>query len=381
MSPWFLLVPFAVLGGFLLFLWHRIALAPRWGRRWVPWVVAVVLLGLTATVFEGFDAWGTRWSPATMRPVAWTGQVFLAACLYLFLGFVVAWALSVAIWLVRWREDHGRDARTRLNRVAAPLVVLASVGVTAYGVLEASDPRVVRYTVTSDQLPPAFDGTKVALVTDLHAGAVRSAAFTRLVVDRVNAEKPDVVVIAGDLVDGTAARYAPEIAPLADLRAPLGVFVTTGNHEMFRDTANWVSAFEGVGLRVLRNTSVPLERDGASIRLAGVHDSTGTGEWAPDYAAALRDTDPAGFTLLAAHQPLQAESVQGRGVDLQLSGHTHGGQMWPGRYLVPLQQPVVDGLHDVGDVPVLTSRGAGAWGPPVRVLASPQIPVVTLERP
>ncbi|MBM6404663.1 metallophosphoesterase [Phycicoccus sp. CSK15P-2] len=374
------LVPIGVFLGFLAFVWHRLAVAPRWGRRWVPWLVAVVLAALFAALLVQFDVWGGRWSPDTMRPVAWTGAAFLATCLYLFLGLVTAWALSVILWLFRWRHGHGSDGRRRLNRVTSPLVAALAVGLTGYGAWEASRPAVTTVEVSSPQLPAAFDGTRVALLTDLHAGAVRSAAFTRKVVDLTNAQRPDLVVIAGDLVDGRAERYAQEVAPLADLEAPLGVYVTTGNHEMYRDTANWVAAFEELGLRVLRNESVPLERDGERVDLVGVHDYSGDGPFAPDYDAALAGTEPGRFSLMSAHQPRQALALEGRGVDLQLSGHTHGGQLWPLRYLVPFQQPMVDGLATVGDVPVVTSRGAGAWGPAVRVLAPPEVPVVTLRR-
>ncbi|HMM95700.1 metallophosphoesterase [Phycicoccus sp.] len=380
MSALAALVPIGVFATFLVFVWHRLAVAPRWGRRWVPWLVAVVLAALFAAVLEQFDVWGEQWSPATMRPVAWTGAAFLATCLYLFLGLVPVALVSGAVWVLRWRHDHGAAGRRRLNRVMSPLVAALAVGVTGYGAWEAAHPSVTEYTVTSPELPAAFDGTRVALVTDMHAGAVRSAAFTRGVVDLVEAQRPDLVVVAGDLEDGYAARYGPELAPLRDLRAPLGVFATTGNHEMYRDTANWVRAFEDLGIPVLKNRSVRLERGGAEITLAGVHDREGKGEFAPDPDAALAGVDPAGFTLYAAHQPRQARDVAGRGVDLQLSGHTHGGQLWPLHYLVPLQQPVVDGLHDVGDVPVLTSRGVGGWGPAIRVLAPPELPVVTLRR-
>lgn len=380
MSAWAALVPIAVIGGFLAFVWHRLAVAPRWGHRWVEWVVAIALTGLLALTLAGFDVWGGAWSPARMRPFVWTGQAFLAACLYLFLGLVPVALVSGAIALSRWRHDRGRTARRRFNRVAGPLVAVTAVAVTGYGAVEAANPTITRVETSSPELPAEFDGAKVALLTDLHAGAVRSAAFTRQVVDLVNAEQPDVVIIAGDLVDGTAARYAPEIAPLADLEAPLGVFATTGNHEMFRDTANWVTAFEEVDLRVLQNEAVPLTRGGATITLAGVHDATGEERWAPDYDAALGGTDAGGYTLLAAHQPLQALDVEGRGVDLQVSGHTHGGQMWPIRYLVPLQQPMVDGTATVAGTTVVTSRGAGAWGPAIRVLAPPEVPVITLRR-
>ena len=380
MSAWFLLVPLAVLAGFLAFVWHRLAVAPGWRPRWVRWVVAAVLVALTALALAGFDVWGGSFTPAQMRPAVWVGQAFLATCLYLFLGLVAVWLVCVGIWLVRWRHDHGREGRRRLNRVASPLVAVAAVAVTAYGAVEAASPSVTQFEVASPELPEQFDGVRVALVTDLHAGAVRSASFTQQVVDLVNEQQPDLVVIAGDLVDGTAARYAPEIAPLADLEAPLGVYATTGNHEMFRDTANWVTAFEDVGLTMLQNAAVPLERDGATITLAGVHDLTGEAEWAPDVDAALGGTEPGGYTLFAAHQPLQALDVEGRGVDLQLSGHTHGGQMWPINHLVPLQQPMLEGQETVAGTTVVTSRGAGAWGPAIRVAAPPEVPIITLRR-
>mgnify|MGYP006342871953 CR=1 FL=1 len=380
MSPWLILIPLGVFGGFIAFVWHRLAVAPGWRPRWVRYAVGVVLVVLTAFAFAGFDVWGGSFTPAQMRPVVWLGQAFLAACLYLFLGLGAAWLASVAIWFVRWRHDHGREGRRRLNRVASPLVVAVAVGVTAYGAYEAANPSVTRFDLSSPELPAEFDGVEVALVTDLHAGAVRSADFTQQVVDLVNEQQPDLVVVAGDLVDGTAARYSPELAPLADLEAPLGVFATTGNHEMFEDTVNWVAAFEDVGLDVLRNESVTLQQDGASIVLAGVDDATGEGVFAPDYDAALVGVDAAGFTLLAAHQPVQALDVEGRGVDVQVSGHTHGGQMWPINYLVPLEQPMLEGRADIAGTPVITSRGAGAWGPAIRVAAPPEVPIIALRR-
>ncbi|WP_392542493.1 metallophosphoesterase [Oryzobacter telluris] len=379
MSGWLLLVPAAVLVGFLAFLWHRLAVAPQW-PRWVRWVVALLLAGLGALVLASFDVWGGAFTPAQMRPWVWLGTAFMASCLYLFLGLVPVWLASVVLWLTRWSHDHGAVGRRRLNRVAAPLVAALAFGATGYGAWEASHPSVTQVEVSSPELPEQLDGVRVALVADIHAGAVRGSAFTRQTVDLVNAQEPDLIVIAGDLVDGQAARYAPEIAPLADLRAPLGVFATTGNHEMYRDTANWLTAFDATGLTILRNESVPLTRDGATVTLAGVHDLEGDGEWASDVDAALAGVDPAGFTMLVAHQPRQALALEGRGVDLQLSGHTHGGQMWPLRYLVPLQQPMIDGLATVAGTQVVTTRGIGAWGPAIRVLAPPEVPVVTLRR-
>ena len=380
MSPWLVLVPIGVLAGFLYFVWQRLAVAPAWRQRSVPYVVALVLIVLTALALAGFDLWLAGSPRRRCGPPSGSARHSWppAATCILGLGAGVARQrrhLAGGTW-----PDHGRDARRRLE----PGGVAARGGRRrrGHGLRRgrAATPAVTRFEVSSPQLPAEFDGLQVALITDLHAGAVRSAAFTRQVVDLTNAAHPDVVVIAGDLEDGTAARYAPEIAPLADLEAPLGVFVTTGNHEMYQDTANWVTAFEDVGLTVLANTAVPLERDGATITVAGIHDLVGEGEWAPDVDAALGGTDADAFTLFVAHQPLAALDVEGRGVDLQLSGHTHGGQMWPINYLVPLQQPMLEGMATVAGTTVVTSRGAGEWGPPVRVAAPPEVPIVTLRR-
>lgn len=376
---WFFLIPTAIFGGFLLFVWWRLVRVPRWNRRWLSVTVALSLLGMFAAVFAGFDAWGGNLSPATMRPVVWAGAVFLALCWYLFLGLVPAWLLAGLIAVVRWRHDRGRTTRLRLARLVAPAVAGLATLTTAYGVVSAADPVVTEHTVTVPGLPTGLDGTRIALVTDVHAGAVRSAAFTQRVVDRTNAARPDLVVVAGDIVDGMAERYAAEIAPLSDLRAPLGVFATTGNHEMFRDTAGWLERFEDVGLRMLNNASARVSRGGAELVVAGVHDSSGVGPFQPDPDAALSGIAPSDVVIYAAHQPRQALSVQGRGIDLQLSGHTHGGQLWPIGLLVTLQQPMVSGYAVLGDVPTFTSRGAGAWGPPVRVGAPPEIPVITLR--
>jgi predicted MPP superfamily phosphohydrolase len=265
--------------------------------------------------------------------------------------------------------------------VGTPVVVVTALGATAYGLHEAAMPTVTPVTVTSRQLPEGFDGLRVALVTDLHVGPVRDASFTQRVVDEGNAPRPDVVVLGGDLVDGKVSQVSDALAPLADLKAPLGVFAVSGNHEFISQEADaWLDHWEKLGITVLRNENVALRRQSDTIRIAGVHDETGTGADAADVDGALGSAPAGGFTILVAHQPRQALDAQGRGIDLQLSGHTHGGQVWPFRYAVRLQQPVIDGLSMVGDVPVLTSRGAGAWGPPVRVLAPPEIPIITLRR-
>jgi uncharacterized protein len=365
----------AVLGLLTVVLHRRLAVAPdlpthgRWG-------VALVLVLLWAASLVAFAMQAGVVDPHRARWVVWLGMTWLVAAWYLLLGTLVLGFGALLASL-----SSSREPRRRLLRVGTPVVVVAALGATAYGLHEAAMPTVAPLTVRSRELPTGFDGLRVALVTDLHVGPVRDASFTQRVVAAVNAQRPDVVVLGGDLVDGTVSQVADAVAPLAGLEAPLGVFAVSGNHELISGEADaWLIHWETLGITVLRNENVALRRQSDTIRIAGVHDATGTGPDAADVDGALGSAPAQGFTVLVAHQPQQALDAQQRGIDLQLSGHTHGGQVWPFRYAVRLQQPVVDGLQLVGDVPVLTSRGAGAWGPPVRVLAPPEIPVVTLRR-
>ena len=365
----------ALLALLTLALHRRLAVAPGWpgGVR----LASATLLGLTwLLTLTAFAMQSGALDPRRARWLAWAGMTWLVVAWYLLIGVAVLGIACLAMRLV-----HRRHLRRPLLQVGTPLVVVAALGATGYGVAEASQPSATAVTVTDADLPQGMDGLRVALVTDLHAGPIRDASFTRRVVDLVNAQRPDVVVLGGDLVDGRVAQVGEVLAPLADLRAPLGVFAVSGNHEFISQEAGaWLTHWESLGIRVLRNEHAGIERGGATLTLAGVQDLTGRGTDASDAARALQGVDPAAFTVFVAHQPKAAENAQGRGVDLQLSGHTHGGQVWPFHYLVPLQQPVLDGLATVGDVPVLTSRGAGAWGPPVRVLAPPEVPVVTVRR-
>ena len=192
----------------------------------------------------------------------------------------------------------------------------------------------------------------MALISDLHVGPVREESFTRRVVNEVNAQHPDLVVLAGDLIDGRVEQVGAATDPLRDLRAPLGVVAVSGNHEVLSQEADaWLEHYASLGITVLRNSNVKLTRGGASIAVAGSNDETASGADSPNIGTTLAGVNPDAFTLLVTHQPKAAESAGGRGVDLQVSGHTHGGQLWPFRYVVTLQQPTLDGLALVGDVP------------------------------
>ncbi|GAB3826483.1 hypothetical protein GCM10027610_008210 [Dactylosporangium cerinum] len=184
------------------------------------------------------------------------------------------------------------------------------------------------------------------------------------------------MAMVGDLVDGTVDDLGPAVEPLRGLRSRRGVYFVTGNHEYFSGHEDWIEHVGALGLRVLRNARVEID----GLDLAGVNDATGgsVGD-PPDYDLALAGRDPARPVVLLAHQPVQAHEAAKRGVDLQLSGHTHGGQLWPFHYVTRISQPVISGLGEVGGMPVYVTNGAGFWGPPVRVGAAPDVTLVELR--
>jgi uncharacterized protein len=213
-------------------------------------------------------------------------------------------------------------------------------------------------------------------LSDVHIGPTIDGAWLRGIVDRVNALEPDMVAITGDLVDGSVAELAAHVAPLADLRAKHGVYFVTGNHEYYSGVDAWIEELERLGVRVLRNERVEIGDGDAVFDLAGIDDHRakdfGRGHGA-DLEKATAGRDESRELVLLAHQPKQVVEAAKKGVGLQLSGHTHGGQIFPWGIFVWLDQRFVAGLDRLGDTQVYTSRGTGYWGPPMRVGAPAEI--------
>ncbi|WP_422744478.1 metallophosphoesterase [Micromonospora sp. WMMD754] len=281
--------------------------------------------------------------------------------------------------------DHDPSRRLLLARGAAIFAGLTAAGVTGYGVRTATGPpRLDRVRIPLAKLPRSMDGLRIATVSDIHLGPLRGRAHTERIVAMINQLDADLVAVVGDLVDGTVAELGSAAEPLRDLRSRYGSFFVTGNHEYYSGVEEWVREVDRLGLRVLQNERQEIRARGGVLDLAGVNDVTaaGTGLAAPaDYAAALGDRDPSRPVVLLAHQPVAAHEAAKFGVDLQLSGHTHGGQMVPFNLAVKLQQPVVSGLGEVDGTKVYVTNGAGFWGPPVRVGAPPQVTLVELRAP
>ncbi|MFI6690374.1 metallophosphoesterase [Streptomyces sp. NPDC050433] len=257
---------------------------------------------------------------------------------------------------------------------AAAAAALATVGYGTSNVLRG--PSVKRVTVPLAKLPRATHGYRIAVVSDIHLGPLLGRAHAQRVVDTINSTNPDLVAVVGDMVDGTVADLGSAAEPLAGLRSRHGSYFVTGNHEYFGDAGEWVDHVRELGLHPLENARVEIA---GGFDLAGVNDIAGEEEGqGPDFAKALGGRDPARASVLLAHQPVVIHDAVKHGIDLQLSGHTHGGQMWPVNYIAQAANPTLAGLEQYGDTALYVTRGAGAWGPPVRVGAPADITVVQL---
>ncbi|MFJ5551979.1 metallophosphoesterase [Streptomyces sp. NPDC093225] len=397
----FVAIALAVLGLLVLvhrWLWVRLvrdtALTGRWRTLGTGALVALPLLTVGALVSgrAGAPFW-------LQRVLAWPGYLWLAVLLYLSLALLVAEPVR-ALWLRRSARastpapaptpappvaaaepepepaEAGPTRRVFVARTLAGAAVAAAAGTVAYGTYGVMrGPAVKRITVPLAKLPRAAHGFRIAVVSDIHLGPILGRAHTTRIVDRINATQPDLIAVVGDLVDGSVADLGPAAEPLARLRARHGAYFVTGNHEYFSGAQQWVDHVRELGLHPLENARTELP----GFDLAGVNDVAGEREGhGPDFAKALGDRDPARTAVLLAHQPVVIDDAVRHGVDLQLSGHTHGGQLWPGEYVAALANPTVAGLERYGDTQLYVSRGAGAWGPPVRVGAPSDITVVEL---
>jgi uncharacterized protein len=308
----------------------------------------------------------------------WMGLVLL---------LITSFGLSDIFWLViRNVPAFTALASPYALRQAIDIAaILLSLGLGIYALYNGTRSVVVKpVDVVLHRLPQSFDGFRIAQITDLHIGPMIDGAWLKKIVDQVNALNVDIIVVTGDLVDGAVADLAPHVAVLAELNAKHGVYFITGNHEYYSGADAWCEHVASLGLRVLRNERVTIARvSGDSFDLAGVddwHSHRFAGQGA-NLAKALAGRDVNKPVVLLAHQPAAIDEAAQHGVDLQLSGHTHGGQIWPFNYLVYVQQPYSTGLHRHRDTAtqIYTSAGTGFWGPPMRLGTRAEISEITLR--
>lgn len=380
----FLLSALAILAGIHSYFWVRLVRETQIPMPYRAWAT-VVCIALACSVPVSLVA--PRLMPRPWASfAAWPGYIWLGVMLLLLASLVATDVLRLFFFLGRAVSAGPRlDPPTRLLvvRVVAATVVAASAVVGIYATFQGlRDPAVKELRIAVPGLPPALAGTTIVQLTDLHIGATKSRNFAKDVVRRTNALAPDVIAITGDLVEGRFGSIREDTLPLAGLRARLGVFMVTGNHEYYSGLREWLPELQRLGIRVLRNERVVIDADkGGGWELAGIEDWNGGSiepDGGPDVVRALAGHDPSRPVVLLSHQPRAIYSAAQAGVALMLSGHTHGGQIWPFTYLVRLQQPFLEGLHDVGRTQLYVSPGTGYWGPPMRLGTRGEITRITL---
>jgi uncharacterized protein len=364
-----------VLGGAHRYVWARLVrdagLPQPWERASTLALIALFLLLIGGIV-------ATRTLPRSVAsPLLWFAYTWLGVLFLLVLSLAIADLAK--LFALRGIEDP--DRRRVIMRIFAGAAAALGIGSSAVAIASALAPVAVkRVRVALDRLSPSASGLRIVQLTDVHVGPTIGRDFIERIVAKVNALSPDVIAITGDLVDGSVAELREHVAPLADLRARYGVYFVTGNHEYYSGVDAWITYLTSLGIRVLRNERVRIGGEDG-IDLAGIDDhSAGVRGHGSDLRRALQGRDPDRPCVLLAHQPRGIDLADALGVDLQLSGHTHGGQLYPWKFLVRLQQPFVEGLHRLARAQIYVSRGTGYWGPPMRLGAPAEITEIELVR-
>jgi hypothetical protein len=392
-------VALAVLGSMHWYLWVRLVRDPVLPDPWRRIATAALVLAALSLPLGMMAARLAERPLARVLPLlafVWLGVAFLLVSALL-VADALRLAGTAAGWLSEWIRrppDPPVDPARRVlvARALAGGVALAAGGAGVAAFRSATGPAEVHEVpVRLERLPPALSGLTIAQITDLHVGPTIGERDVRRVVEQVNAMRPDAIAITGDLVDGSVEELGRAVGHLATLRARHGVFFVTGNHEYYSGVSAWLAELARLGIRVLANERVAIGDagpGGATLDLAGVHDwsagrrfTGGTGHRS-DLPTALAGRDPDRSLVLLAHQPRGVDEAVRSGVELQISGHTHGGQIFPFNLVVSAVYPYVHGLHRHREGEragqIFVSRGTGYWGPPMRLGFPPEIARIVL---
>lgn len=311
-----------------------------------------------------------RFSNPAVSVIYWAAAVWLGFLNFFFWGSLVLWLAWLA---VKFSHLAANPEALRAPLAAAIYILAALTGI--YGLINARIIRVRRVPIKIADLPASWRGRRAVLMSDLHLGPINGVRFCRHVVALAAQLKPDVVLIPGDLFDGTKGDLDQLIAPFQALKAPLGIFFSTGNHEEFTSPKQYIDAIRRAGIRVLANEQVVVD----GLRIGGVlyHDSSSPLHMKAalsSMGAEGTQADGAVPGILLNHAPARLPIVEQAGFSLQVSGHTHGGQFLPFTWITRrVYGRFTSGLHSFGSLEVFTSTGAGTWGPPIRVGTRPEI--------
>ena len=373
------------------YVWRRMAGDSRlpvvWRQRLKYLICFLLLIALFSHAFRRtLDLGWAR--PILFIPYVWLIVIMLLGTFVAACDVVrTSWVLLGWAWPRLRYKKNDRVFWARSVAVTALAVVTIQSGVALYR--GHKPPAIKRVDIVLSKLPPAMNGFTIAQITDLHLGLTHGAKWSRLVTNLVNEQHPDLIVLTGDTVDRDPPAIIDDVAPLAALSAPSGVYYVTGNHEYYADYESWRPIFTNMGHRALHNEWTFISRDGhAGFALLGLDDQAAYGgfnvprnELIP-LDQAMRGIDPSWETVLLVHRPEAIAEAAHRGIGLMLSGHTHGGQVWPFGYIVQFGQMFIRGLHAFGQrTQIYVSQGAGYWGPPMRLASENEIILLRLHAP
>lgn len=370
-------VAFGILFGSHYYIARRLVLDPGLPDPWRG--VGLALVALAAASLVATPICERTLPPAWSRAVAWPASLWMGV------GFWLLILLGFTDVLLGISGAASAASEPAVSGVRAALVVSVAGSAAVVALRSGLRPPLDRrLEIEIASWPRAFDGFRIVQISDVHIGPLLGRRFAEEITRRVNRLSPDLVAVTGDLVDGGVRQLAAEVAPFADLKAKHGVFFVTGNHDHYSGADSWVAKAGELGMRPLRNARVEIREGDAVFDLVGVDDhrgNMGRDDGREDLPKALAGRDAGRAAVLLAHDPSTFRRASTSGIDLQLSGHTHGGQIWPFVYIVRLAVPYVAGHYRKGDAQLYVSRGTGFWGPPMRLFAPSEITEIVIRSP
>jgi uncharacterized protein len=342
---------------------------------WAQIAVALLIAASAVALQLGFSRWRRRRAQQSRSDqlALIAGFVALGFLSSLFVLTVLRDVVLIGVWIA---DQLGLPFAAFAAWSALAVAAVAAL-MTAWGLVNARrTARVVHVDIPIADLPAALHGFTIAQISDIHVGPTIKGDYVQSIVHAVNRLQADMVAVTGDLVDGSVAQLGPHVAPLRELASRHGTYFVTGNHDYYSGVHGWLVELRRLGINVLLNEHVVLRHNDEALVIAGVTDWGGhhfDESHRSDPAAAVADAPADVLRILLAHQPRSAVAAARAGYQLQLSGHTHGGQFWPWIFFVRWQQPFTAGLHRLQDLWVYVSRGTGYWGPPKRFGAPSEI--------
>ena len=331
------------------------------------WVVWQAFPGAVALSFIPVTVLRFRFAHPVLRIIYILTSAWLGALNFCFFAAITCWVIDGTAWLMDWPVP-----RWPLAAILFSVALLTA----AYGLINAAWLQVSRVTIRLPHLPKAWQGRTAALLTDLHLGPISGPEFLRRVLHRLEVLQPDIVLISGDMFDGPTIGLDDLVAPWREFSAPQGIFYVTGNHDEFAERSLYLNAARRVGIRVVDNEKITLD----GLQLVGVHDSEAGNPVALREILHRIEINRRQPSILLAHRPINLAVAEEEGISLQLSGHTHGGQIWPWNLLVSrIYGRFAHGLGRWGRMSVYTSYGVGTWGPPLRVGTKSEIVLLRFD--